>query len=290
MQALKNSELDSVIKRLDSAIAHHRAWVRALMRSLCCQQVHNQNDMNVDAHNHCSFGIWYYGKHPLGLKKNQWFKAIEQHHINVHVWAACMLKSTAQNNAVSPSDFDQFSHHLDLFEAALNELKNEILELLYHRDPLTGAFDRAALSEELYQLTLDRKISHRNASIVMLDIDKFKLINDNYGHQMGDLVLKKISSFVLSQLRVGDKLFRFGGEEFIILLAETSVEEASTIAERIRDGLSKQKISDGHRTVSVTASFGVAKLESSNEISIEHADKALYQAKHSGRNGVVTYQ
>ena len=290
MHALKNTELDSVIKRLDSAITDHRAWVRALMRSLCCQLIHDECDTNVDAHNHCSFGKWYYGTHPAALKKNPFFKAIEQHHINVHLWAAQMVKSVTQHNKVSSSDFDEFSHHLDLFEATLDELKNEILELLYHRDPLTGAFDRAALSEELYQLTLDRNITQRIASIVMLDIDKFKSINDNYGHQMGDLVLKKISSFILSQLRVGDKLFRFGGEEFIILLAETTVQEATVIAERIRAGLSKQKISDGHYTVSVTASFGVAKLESSNEISIEHADQALYQAKHAGRNGVVTYQ
>jgi len=289
MHALKNTELDSVVKRLDAAISDHRKWLKMLMRSLCCRLKHSIQDLSEDAHHQCTFAKWYYDNHPTPLKRNVHFKAIEQQHIDVHVSAARMMNRIKAGNNIPTADFDEFSYHLEKFEQTLEQLKSEILELLYHRDPLTGAYDRAALSEELYQFTLERQVNKPTASIIMLDIDKFKLINDNYGHHMGDLVLEKISSYILSELRGKDKFFRFGGEEFIILLSDTNINEATIIAERIRKGLAGIRVSDGSRTVTVTASFGVATMEHTNDISIENADKALYQAKRSGRNNVVTY-
>ena len=156
-------------------------------------------------------------------------------------------------------------------------------------DALTGAHNRAALNE-----TLEREIElahrHKNAlSIIMIDLDHFKQINDNYGHITGDEVLRECVKCCNQALRTTDMLFRFGGEEFTILLPGVNAKGASIAAERVRKTIEKHVFNSSQGPVPVTISLGLASvmLQDTVKTIIERADKGLYLAKKAGRNCVA---
>ena len=165
------------------------------------------------------------------------------------------------------------------------------LEELASRDGLTGVLNRRALDERLVEAF--SYFARRGAplSLAMVDLDHFKQINDNYGHQAGDDVLQEAARRVNSVVREYDTVGRYGGEEFLVLLPDTPVEEATTIAERIRSILADSPIStrDGEQ-ISATTSIGLATADPAfrggMKDVIESADAALYRAKRSGRNRV----
>ena len=153
-------------------------------------------------------------------------------------------------------------------------------------DSLTGILNRRHfmyLSDEVL------KIQRRNtkaSSLLMMDIDDFKAINDEYGHDIGDEVIVSLSECVSSSLRDSDLFARFGGEEFVILLPETRLHGALTLAEKIRKSIEQLQTSSG---VTFTLSIGVSELFSDVEDAISRADKALYLAKSEGKNQVAPY-
>lgn len=169
------------------------------------------------------------------------------------------------------------------------EEANRMISELARYDTLTGLVNRRVLDEELEREALRCQRQTRALSVIMLDIDHFKYVNDTFGHAMGDHVLRSLGKFFATQMRPYDLISRYGGEEFLILLSETPGDAAVEIAERIRVGLSELAIL-GYPE-SITASFGVATLplgESPNQL-VSHADLALYQAKKNGRNRVEIY-
>ncbi len=156
------------------------------------------------------------------------------------------------------------------------------------QDPLTGAFNREKL---IYDLTESLEIYKRYKepfSIIMLDIDHFKKINDTYGHDAGDLVLKSLVKTIKGFLRKGDVIYRYGGEEFLILLPRTTLENATKIAEKLREKISYIRVPYRNTTITFTASFGVTQVKDNDTINslIKRADVALYEAKNKGRNRV----
>ena len=162
-------------------------------------------------------------------------------------------------------------------------------------DPLTQCFNRGYLMKSLTK-EIKRSIRYKNnLFIVMGDIDHFKNINDNYGHQAGDLVLKEFASLIMNSFREEvDWLARYGGEEFILVLPETGRDGAWQAAERLRKKVSEMIIPVKEEKIQITASFGISGFEGHNSVVnisanalIEQADKCLYQAKREGRNRVV---
>jgi diguanylate cyclase (GGDEF)-like protein len=123
----------------------------------------------------------------------------------------------------------------------------------------------------------------------MLDLDHFKLINDQHGHSVGDRALSAAVSSAKAQLREGDILGRVGGEEFLVLLPMTSREAAFNLAERLRTALAATPLAEGTQTIQISASLGVAELQPNEAAGawLRRADQALYQAKATGRNRVV---
>ena len=158
-------------------------------------------------------------------------------------------------------------------------------------DPLTGALNRRSFAEQA-QAELNRAERHgRATTVLMLDADRFKAINDRYGHAGGDAVLRAFAASMKAALRPSDLLGRFGGEEFAVLLAETGADDALTVAERIRGVVESLEVSfEGHAirfTVSIgTAAFGDG-LEAFKD-GLDRADAALYRAKTAGRNRIVS--
>jgi diguanylate cyclase (GGDEF)-like protein len=153
-------------------------------------------------------------------------------------------------------------------------------------DPLTGCFNRRCMDQELAVLVIKARRYPVTASALLIDIDHFKAVNDTYGHGQGDLVLQDIVGIAGARIRVGDRLYRFGGEEFLMLLEQTDAGGAIVVAEDIRARIEAAALLPSRR---VTVSIGVAQYLAGQSIEawISCADKALYQAKAGGRNRVV---
>lgn len=167
------------------------------------------------------------------------------------------------------------------------KIKNQQDDLLYNatHDQLTGLYNRHVLSEEGERKFTRAKRQGDKLSIIILDIDHFKAVNDNYGHLMGDKVLISIANILKKNRRTEDFPARFGGEEFVVILENCDLHNAIEIAENIRIYISSQEIYN----IAITASFGVCELKKSHnnlESLIKDADSALYCAKEEGRNRV----
>jgi len=180
--------------------------------------------------------------------------------------------------------------HLALAEK-LRKLESaaETISRIARTDELTGLHNRRSFNENL---TLAFSAARRHGhplSLISIDLDHFKNVNDTFGHDVGDLVLKEFSVLLQEIVRIEDIASRWGGEEFIVLLPNTPSEAAAIMAERIRHTLEQQ--SSSASPLALTASFGVTQLnaEDDRDELIRRVDKALYTAKRNGRNRVVIY-
>ncbi len=158
-------------------------------------------------------------------------------------------------------------------------------------DPLTGINNRTSLDSTLKR---EVELAHRNStplSLIVADIDHFKAVNDQYGHSVGDCVLKEFSQLISDKLRSTDIIFRFGGEEFVILLTGTNSEDAYLVADRIRQSVEEHVFKSDDLELPITASFGTASLNFTDNTDslFNKADAAMYASKESGRNKVTPY-
>jgi len=165
------------------------------------------------------------------------------------------------------------------------ERKSKKFEKIAATDPLTGLYNRLKLLELFvteYTLMLQRQ---HDLSLLVIDLDHFKRVNDTYGHNIGDKVLKQVSNLLLHELRSIDILCRWGGEEFVVLLPSANAEDAFFISEKIRKNIENLAMED---LPSITASIGFTQVKEGDDLhsAIERADKALYMAKIAGRNCV----
>lgn len=170
-----------------------------------------------------------------------------------------------------------------------HKLEQKLLTLS-QTDVLTGFYNRRYLLNALKQHLHLKRRRRQPASIILIDIDYFKPINDQFGHLIGDAVLKEVCSRVKLVLRTEDIAARIGGEEFILLLPSTQMAEAMVVAERIRHDFEAMPIQCGEHSVQITVSAGVTELMPSDSVSsaLNRVDKALYSAKSSGRNRVCS--
>jgi diguanylate cyclase (GGDEF)-like protein len=160
------------------------------------------------------------------------------------------------------------------------------------RDPMTGLNNRRFLEEYIDTLTASTRRKQTHIAILMLDLDHFKMINDNYGHDAGDTVLKALANVIKATVRSSDIVIRFGGEEFMVVLQDTSSAYALNVAEKIRATVESMKIPHGGTTLQRTISIGVADFPGDSNTfwqTVKFADVALYNAKEAGRNRVMHF-
>ena len=166
-----------------------------------------------------------------------------------------------------------------------------LLDLLAKKamiDGLTGLWNRIYFDQTLAaQLALFRRANYP-CSVILADVDNFKLINDNFGHPTGDEALRAIAQILQSSCRIEDTVCRYGGEEFAILCPNTPAEKATILGERLREGISRLTMSYRRMPIPLTCSFGIADPATCGDRSVvEAADQALYRAKQEGRNRVI---
>ena len=180
--------------------------------------------------------------------------------------------------------------------------RDKLLAEQYARtDALTGMRNRRGFTDSFDTVWHGILRKQRNIAIVLFDIDNFKAINDTYGHNGGDIVLRKLAGIIAATARKGDISARWGGEEFVIVLPETDLNEALQQAERLRIAIEQQPITIDDIQLTITTSVGVAGSESSLflkrplaqaslDLLLKCADQALYEAKHNGKNQVRGYE
>jgi two-component system cell cycle response regulator len=199
------------------------------------------------------------------------------------------LVAAGRTEPFSPEEAELFRIFALQGEAALkNLLLFEEVKSLAIRDGLTGLYNNRHFREVLgHQVEMSRRYGWP-LSLLFLDIDNFKNVNDTWGHPEGDLVLKALADFLQSHVRLADVLCRYGGEEFVVLLPQTSWNQAYRLAERLREGIAATPILLGHGEIHITVSIGLSCLtpELSGEDLVKAADASLYQAKQSGKNRV----
>ncbi len=173
---------------------------------------------------------------------------------------------------------------MDILKEQL-QVQNKDLERLSVKDRLTGLYNRMKLDMVLSDEIIRFKRYNNKLSLVILDIDYFKMVNDNFGHQAGDKVLRKTADSLRNNIRAVDIIGRWGGEEFLVICPETDLAGAKSIAEKLRITIKDQDVAEN---INVTASFGVAELavDEEEEDFLRKADSALYRAKENGRNRV----
>ncbi|MGM0379823.1 MAG: GGDEF domain-containing protein [Bacillota bacterium] len=161
--------------------------------------------------------------------------------------------------------------------------KIELITKISQTDQLTQIYNRVKFNEELEK---EIRKHQKHLSIIMFDIDHFKKVNDNYGHDIGDRVLIRLTNVVNELIRKNDTFARWGGEEFMILNPETNIEDAYDLAEKVRKKIKNTKI---EKVGNITCSFGVTeyKIEDEFDSFTKRVDEALYQAKENGRDRVV---
>jgi len=292
MLKLSTDELREVMQQLDQAIYNHDQWYKGLDRVLICHLTPDLRDTQLDAYLHCRFGQWYYCHAPERLKQHPGFVAIGMEHRRMHQLAGQVL-TTQMTGAVVPShEYDNFASALERLRLEIQSLRRELDDSLNGLDSLTGARNRTGMLpwlRELHEL-VKRKV--QPCCLAIMDLDSFKSTNDRYGHPTGDKVLAASARFLIDHLRPYDRIYRYGGEEFLICLQNAGPDDAYAMVERLRQGLAASPVeNDGGAAIYVTASFGVSSMDGAIgvEQSIAQADQAMYAAKAAGRNCTRTW-
>ncbi len=200
------------------------------------------------------------------------FNHYENLDIMLSLGIPCTLGITAMSYVMSGVYYDNYM--------TKHQLEDSLV-----MDPLTQVYNR----NKMHSITKDDKFTFENnecVSILMTDIDYFKNVNDTYGHDKGDIILKTVADIIKSCTRSGDYIIRWGGEEFVVIMPNCPLNEAINVAERIRKNIEDNK----NPITPITISLGVSKYDNENyENGITAADKALYKAKQNGRNKVVCH-
>lgn len=287
MLNISQDELQSVLQHLDQAIYNHNQWYESLIRTMVCHLPYDRRDVSKDAHQECRFGQWYYDLAPKVLMEHPGFVAMGVSHMRMHQMAASLLKGQANNQPISLFDYDHFSNALHELRLQIQTLKREFENMLYSRDPLTGAESRIGMLTKLREMHELVKRGIQHCCIALMDLDHFKPINDTYGHLAGDHALATTASYIMGNIRPYDKLFRYGGDEFLILLQNTDTDQGLKKIELMQKAIAQNPLHfDDKNIIKITVSFGVTLIypDIPVEESLERADKALYTAKLANGN------
>lgn len=214
----------------------------------------------------------------LAINESIWWELIERSHVAARNFLHALSSRLRDDNKLITEGMQ----------------KQKIFSEKAQTDSLTGLRNRHWLNEKLPELLRQREVDYLSCSLLMLDIDRFKQFNDQYGHLAGDRVLQSVANIVRDNLRDNDAAIRYGGEEIILVLPDTNEYNAEMIAQRLRQFIREHKVEsyDGSLLPPVTVSIGVYSIADGDtaEQVLSRVDTALYEAKRAGRDRVVSWE
>lgn len=290
---MTSEKLRAIVKELEQAVIEHRWWLHDWHRSLIFDLPINEICFSKYSYRQCHFGKWYFSPPSPILCNHLGFITIDQHHRRLHDSAYALAAKIRGGKTISINDYENLIDKEWNFTKAVLDFKEQMLKTLFEFDPLTDILNRQAFIRILHGEYARLSRTAESCCICMADLDRFKSINDTYGHLAGDRVLRITAQYLNRKLRPYDSICRYGGEEFLICLPDTELNTAKRIVNRLRIGVASLKIAlDEEKEVNITASFGIAKMVIGNpiEVDIARADEAMYAAKQGGRNRVVVYE
>jgi two-component system, cell cycle response regulator len=198
------------------------------------------------------------------------------------------LKESNENFRKANEELNEANETIKLKNSQLKEVMGK-LEFSSMTDPLTGLFNRRHIMDKIEEEASRFKRGNKEFSLIIADIDFFKKVNDTYGHDCGDYVLKQVSGIILESVREIDFVARWGGEEFLILIPDTGIEGGRVLADRIRMNIEKYSFQYNEIQLSLTMTLGVSIFDGTSTIDeiIKKADNAMYEGKKSGRNCIA---
>lgn len=279
-------DIDATLLGLNNSSDAHFKWLVNVLYFVANEHEQCPEITHAGAHEFCEFGIWLKAKLSEERDDRSYLLEINNCHNAIH--QACrQLISALHCGDKSSRHFDAFATVLLAFNQSLAIYKTHLLQRRTSYDALTGLPLRRVLDE-----SFDKTVSRFNQSglyLFLLDIDHFKKINDNYGHLVGDDVLRGFSRQLENETRKSEPVYRYGGEEFIILLHASNECDASLMAERIRHSVAAADIHTAGHRINITFSAGLTRVfenETLHEV-LERADGALYHGKQTGRNRCI---
>ncbi|MDR3414467.1 MAG: GGDEF domain-containing protein [Formivibrio sp.] len=286
-EQLENNDLHRFRNDFRRAVMMHRKGLLNFFFRLHFPNVDGPLDESVGTLEYLDFRHWLEEVPPVEVSGHWVYRELVVRQDKLSLLAKEVLDE-AINGSFQPMQLANLVRALHEFDRFESRLDSGINLSLTDVDTLTGLRNRAAMERDLDREHERAKLTGRHLTIAMLDIDEFKNTNDEYGHCFGDVVLETLAQRFVESLRPQDMVYRYGGEEFLVLLTDTSLEKAAPVLERLRQRACKNKISDGKNNVHQSVSIGLAEVAENELIgdAIERADKALYRAKEAGRNRV----
>lgn len=289
MDLLPTQKQVETAQEINTLLDGHRVWMDRLNKTLICGTTAAEDTIAENAHHQCRVGKWLEQQARALFADKTKHDVLLARHKQVHDHARAMVTSAQRGDRINEDIYDGFLEAALEFEQMIESAYDTLMARINATDPLTGAQTRS----HMRALLEDRLIKSRDGGpswIVMVDLDHFKSINDRYGHDIGDQVLKGFASVVRDHIRANDLFFRYGGEEFLLCISDVSEDTIMAVAERLRQAISNEnhQLPEGH-SISVTASFGITELTEKRSVTeaISTADVAMYAAKHAGRNRVM---
>ena len=279
----KFKEIDDTVRSLNQSTDAHFRWLVKILRFIDSRNVDLPEISSDEAHLHCEFGHWLNTCLLEEREDTNFLLDINKKHIHVH--QACRnLISAIEQHRQTNDVFNLFEESLLAFTEALTHYKVHLLQLRTSYDALTGLPLRRILDESF--ASMNKELGADGLYLLLLDIDHFKKVNDNYGHLNGDIVLRSLALNISNNIRRSESMYRYGGEEFIVVLHASNDQDAVAIAERLRRDIARFETIAGQHLIRVTFTGGLTRIhegEALREV-LERADIALYTGKKSGRN------
>lgn len=280
------------ISGIERAISQQTEWFKKWHDRVVVN--HETSAFTVNSIKDIPLGAWYESDEAEAFRNNPGFVILGERLSEMLKQVQSFLTDRPDGEPHPVDDYTAFMNTLLDLNDQVQHLQNDAWRGLTKMDPLTGVRNR---HDMMVDLDNERERSRRTdlaCSIAMVDLDHFKTINDTYGHVVGDMVLRHVSSLFGDQLRPYDMVYRYGGEEFLLCLPNTDLETAVMVLERLRTKIETTPLlcRKNGEAIRVTASFGVAQVDTVNHIvkTIENADMALYDIKQGERNAVKAWR
>jgi diguanylate cyclase len=289
LHSLSRRSIEQILAVLEENEAEVTEWLRRWHRAVLAKTTPPPKDLiSENAHFLTRFGSWYDLHKEDGLVDQTAFHTLADSHKRMHDHARWLALRGCKDPRIPPEEYDAFMDKVDAYSTQARRLSKAFRAALAELDPLTGVQNRQSMLTELERERSRSRRAGHPCCLALGDLDHFKRVNDTHGHVVGDQVLAAAAEVFLSGLRPYDALFRYGGEEFLFCLPETTPEQAVIALDRLRERLNSGPLNVGDKSLPITASFGIAAMvdKVSVEDVIARADAALYRAKSLGRNRI----